>query len=52
MTRDGSMCASPKERTPGVSITQPEPPGSGSASAEVVVCRPRPVTALTTPVVR
>lgn len=52
MTRDGSTWCSPKERTPGVSTTQPRSPGSGSARAEVVVCRPRPVTALTLPVVR
>lgn len=37
---------------PGVSMTQPSAPLSGSASAEVVVCLPRPVTALTRPVAR
>ncbi|CAM5720867.1 hypothetical protein SFUMM280S_09678 [Streptomyces fumanus] len=53
MTRDGSMWASPNDRTPGVSTTQlPVSEESGSASAEVVVWRPRPVTALTWPVVR
>ena len=31
MTRDGSTWCRPKERTPGVSMTQPSPPGSGSA---------------------
>ena len=42
--------ASPKDRMPGVSITQP-PPGSGSATAEDEVCRPRPV-APTAPMAR
>ena len=44
------MWASPNERMPGVSITQP-PSGSGSATAEDEVCRPRP-TELTSPVAR
>ena len=35
-----------------MSMTQPPSPGSGSASAEAMVCRPRPVTALTSPVAR
>ena len=52
-TRAGLMWCSPNERTPGVSITQPPASeGSGSASAEVVVWRPRPVTTLTSPVRR
>ena len=51
MTRSRSMCASPKLRRPGVSMTQP-PPGSSSAIADDEVCRPRPVTALTPPVAR
>ena len=52
MIRAGSTCASPNERTPGVSTTQPSAPGSRSAMAEDEVCRPRPVTSLTTPVAR
>ena len=51
MTRSRSTCASPKLRTPGVSMTQP-PPGSSRAIADDEVCRPRPVTALTPPVAR
>ena len=51
MTRSRSMCASPKLRRPGVSMTQP-PPGSSRAMADDDVCRPRPVTALTPPVAR
>ena len=51
MTRSRSMCASPKLRSPGVSMTQP-PSGSSSAIADDEVCRPRPVTALTPPVAR
>lgn len=42
----------PEGAHPGVSMTQPCAPLSGSASAEVVVCLPRPVTALTWPVAR
>ena len=37
----GVTWASPNERTPGVSITQP-PPRSGSAMADEEVCRPLP----------
>ena len=37
---------------PGVSMIQPPGSGSGSISAEVEVCRPRPVTALTSPTAR
>ena len=44
-------CERPKARIPGVSIIQP-PPASGSAIALDEVCRPRPVTSLTTPVAR
>ena len=51
MTRARSTCASPKLRTPGVSMTHP-PSGSSRANAEDEVCRPRPVTALTPPVAR
>ena len=42
--------ASPNERTPGVSITHP-PARSGSAIADVEVCRPLP-TPVTLPVAR
>ena len=45
------MWASPKLRTPGVSITHP-PTGSSRAIADDEVCRPRPVTALTMPTSR
>ena len=48
----GFTCANPKERRPGVSITQPESLGKGIARAEVDVCFPRPVTSFTSPVVR
>ena len=40
---------------PGVSMIQPwtpSSPGSGSMIADVEVCRPRPVTALTCPIAR
>ncbi len=50
-----STWASPKDRMPGVSTIQPSRPscaGSASISAEVEVCRPRPVTALTCPIAR
>ena len=49
MTRSGVTWPRPKPRTPGVSISQPESSGSGSAIADDEVCRPFPVTALTTP---
>ena len=49
----GCTCASPKERMPGVSMIQPSPSGQLAAcSADVEVCRPRPVTALTMPTSR
>jgi len=48
----GLTCANPKERSPGVSITQPESSGNGMARAEVEVCLPLPVTSFTSPVVR
>ena len=51
MTRWLSTCATPNERTPGVSIIHP-PPASASAIAEDEVCRPRPVASLTEPVAR
>ena len=44
----GSTWASPNDRIPGVSTIQP-PPGRASISAVTEVCRPRPVTAFTTP---
>src|SRR6266704_852786 len=47
----GVTCASPNDRTPGVSITQPSSSGRRSATAELDVCRPMP-NALTTPVAR
>ena len=37
----GETWASPKLRTPGVSMIQPSPPGSSSAIADDEVCRPR-----------
>ena len=57
-----STCPSPKERIPGVSTIQP-PAGAPAARSSSVaisrsamedeeVCRPRPVTAFTTPVAR
>ena len=49
----GSVIPGPKDRTPGVSMTHvPGSPGTRSATAEVDVCRPRPVTSLTTPTAR
>ena len=46
----------PKERTPGVSITQSQgvgcESGSRSAMAESEICRPRPVTTFTSPIAR
>ena len=51
--RSGVTWLSPKERTPGVSITQASTAsGRRSAMAALEVCRPRPVTALTTPIAR
>ena len=49
------MCAIPKERTPGVSIIQPNSSeskveDSGRAIAPEVVWRPLPVTSFTAPV--
>ena len=52
MIRAGSTWASPKDRMPGVSMIQPSSSGSASATADDEVCRPRPVTSLTTPVAR
>ena len=51
MNRSRSTCPSPNDRMPGVSTTQP-PAGSGRATADVDVCLPRPVTALTWPTMR
>ena len=51
----GSTWPSPKERTPGVSITHPVPPSPSSTRSEIVdddVCRPRPVTSFTRPIAR
>ena len=50
-TRSAEMWPSPKLRRPGVSMIQP-PPGSGSATTDEEVCRPRPVTGLTAPTAR
>ena len=53
MSRLGITCASPKDRMPGVSTIQPPPAvRSSSITAEVDVCRPRPVWALTMPMAR
>ncbi len=52
MIRAGSTWASPNERMPGVSMIQPSSSGRASATADDEVCRPRPVTSLTTPVAR
>src|SRR3954451_24728593 len=51
----GRTCASPNDLIPGVSMIQPagpSSPGRANMIAEVEVCRPRPVTALTTPTSR
>jgi hypothetical protein len=50
MTSSGSMCASPNDRMPGVSMTQPDP-ASGNATDCDEVCRPFP-TPETSPVAR
>ena len=54
ITRLLSTCATPKDRTPGVSIIHPlsEPNSRASAIAEDEVWRPRPVASLTEPVAR
>ena len=52
MIRAGSTWASPNDRMPGVSMIQPSSSGSARATADDEVCRPRPVTSLTTPVAR
>ena len=55
ITLEGLICAMPKERTPGVSIIQPNSSESkvednGRAIAPDVVWRPLPVTSFTAPV--
>ena len=52
MIRSGRTWLRPKERTPGVSITHPSVPGNRRAIADVEMCRPRPVTSLTSPMAR
>src|SRR5690606_34524867 len=47
----GFTCPRPNDRTPGVSMIHP-PVGTRSETVEDEVCRPRPVTAFTTPVAR